>query len=225
MAKKAVIRDGQAVPRKSGRKSAKGKTQGGAADRSALACDSGTSGGGPVLEWWAAEALTGHPLNWRTHPPGQSAALEALKAEVGWAGVIVFNRRTGYVLDGHLNLELAMREPARKVPVFVVDVPAADEALALTTFDSLGSHAEGDPRKFRELVDEVRGEWEGMAQELGAMMAGVQAELDELARPMDDPLADLRTWWLEVRCGDEATQEAIYRRLVDKGYEVRVGML
>jgi hypothetical protein len=52
------------------------------------------------------ERLVANPLNWRIHPPRQHAALAGALASVGWVQQVVVNRRTGFVVDGHLRVAL-----------------------------------------------------------------------------------------------------------------------
>ena len=80
--------------------------------------DSQTPGGpGPTGSRWRnrivgtgsepPERLVANPLNWRIHPPRQHAALAGALASVGWVQQVVVNRRTGFVVDGHLRVALA----------------------------------------------------------------------------------------------------------------------
>src|SRR5688500_4820695 len=45
------------------------------------------------LEWVDPATLDAHRDNWRTHPPGQVAALDAVLSDpdIGWAGVLLYN--------------------------------------------------------------------------------------------------------------------------------------
>jgi hypothetical protein len=50
--------------------------------------------------------LVAHPLNYRTHPAPQRAALRGRLDTVGWVQTILLNRVTGHVVDGHIDMKL-----------------------------------------------------------------------------------------------------------------------
>ncbi len=68
-------------------------------------------------------ALTAHPENWRRHPERQKEAIGASIAEFGWLASVLFNARTGHLLDGHARVELALAQGTDRLPVRVIDVP------------------------------------------------------------------------------------------------------
>ena len=77
--------------------------------------------------------ITTHPLNWRTHPRAQHAALAGVLDEVGWVQQVIVNRRTGRLVDGHLRVEAARRRGEPTIPVLYVDLDESEEALVLAT--------------------------------------------------------------------------------------------
>jgi hypothetical protein len=52
--------------------------------------------------------LVANPLNWRGHPRNQTLALAGSLDTVGWVQSVLVNRRSGYVVDGHARVELAI---------------------------------------------------------------------------------------------------------------------
>jgi len=66
------------------------------------------------------------PQNWRRHPQNQTAAMQAMLQEVGWAGALIAYEHGDELrlIDGHLRAELT---PDDEVPVLVLDV-SEDEA-------------------------------------------------------------------------------------------------
>ena len=54
--------------------------------------------------------LLANPLNARMHPRTQEKAVVESLATVGWVSDVIVNRRTGFVVDGHL------RSPQRSRP-------------------------------------------------------------------------------------------------------------
>ena len=71
-----------------------------------------------------ADQLLPNPRNWRVHPAAQRRALEAVLAEVGYAGALLARELESGALelvDGHLRAELT---PDDFVPVLVLVVTA-----------------------------------------------------------------------------------------------------
>lgn len=113
--------------------------------------------------------LIANPSNWRKHPKAQLAALTGVLGEVGLVQGVVFNRRTGHLLDGHLRVELALRHGQTTVPTTVVDLDEKEEALILATFDPLGAMAETDKALFLDLRDAVVVENEALTSLLDSL--------------------------------------------------------
>lgn len=118
----------------------------------------------------APDQLLANPRNFRTHPATQTDALAGVLREVGLVQNVIVNERTGYVIDGHARIALALRDGQPSVPVTYVDLDEAEEALILATLDPLSAMAGTDAAKLDDLLREVStGE------------AAVQAMLAELA--------------------------------------------
>ncbi len=49
------------------------------------------------LEWRYPEELEENPQNWRRHLKAQEVAFKDAFSEVGWAGAVLYNERTGCV--------------------------------------------------------------------------------------------------------------------------------
>lgn len=103
----------------------------------------------------APSELTANPKNWRSHGKAQRAALSGLLGEVGVVQGVVFNKRTGLLVDGHLRVELAVKNGEDTVPVTVVDLSEEEEALVLATLDPIGAMAGTEAGAFLDLVDLV----------------------------------------------------------------------
>jgi hypothetical protein len=65
----------------------------------------------------APEQLLANPVNWRIHAKAQQDALAGALDQVGWVQQILVNRRTGFVVDGHARVALALRRGEPTVPV------------------------------------------------------------------------------------------------------------
>ena len=49
-------------------------------------------------------SFVANPRNWRIHSRGQADALGAALAEVGWVQSVIVNRRSGFLINGHLRV-------------------------------------------------------------------------------------------------------------------------
>lgn len=107
------------------------------------------------LEWVEAGSLTPNPMNWRRHPPEQTAALKDVitDPQVGWAGALLFNSRTNRLIDGHARREVV--PPGTLVPVLVGSWSEEAEKKILATLDPLAGLAMPDPEALMTLLGEV----------------------------------------------------------------------
>jgi DNA modification methylase len=87
------------------------------------------------------QELKAHPKNWRKHPRAQAEGLDGVLNEVGWVQNVILNQRTGRLLDGHLRIELALKNHENEVPVTVVDLSEEEEEKVLVTLDPLSAMA------------------------------------------------------------------------------------
>jgi hypothetical protein len=99
------------------------------------------------------EQLLANPKNWRIHPKAQQDALSSVLDRVGWVQTVVVNRATGFVLDGHLRVALALSRGEASIPVSYVDLDEAEEDLVLAGLDPLSSLAITDPEALNALLD------------------------------------------------------------------------
>jgi DNA modification methylase len=120
----------------------------------------------------APEQLLANPLNWRTHPGAQRAAIRGSLSSVGWVAQVIVNRTTGHVVDGHARIEEAISAGVQSVPVLYVELSAEEERLVLATLDPIGAMAERDDERLAELLADLQ-----------ADDPGLQALLDSLASP------------------------------------------
>ena len=104
----------------------------------------------------APDQLLANPMNWRIHPKHQQDALQKVLDEVGWVDDVIVNKRTGFVVDGHLRVTLAMRNDEITVPVKYVDLNDEEEMLVLATFDPVSAMAGTDKDKLDEVLAGIR---------------------------------------------------------------------
>ncbi len=98
-----------------------------------------------------ADTLRPHPLNWRSHPPGQVRALQAALDEVGFVGALVARPLPDgslQLIDGHLRAETL---PSAELPVLVVDLSDDEAARLLAVYDPLAGLAEAHAARLSEL--------------------------------------------------------------------------
>ncbi len=128
--------------------------------------------------------LKANPRNWRRHPQGQELALAEVLERVGWVQQVVVNERTGFIVDGHLRVELACKRGEASVPVVYVDLAPDEEALVLATLDPLSALAEADPAALEDLVPELP---EGLGADLSDMLAGLLVDSEVVSPDTPEP--------------------------------------
>jgi len=123
------------------------------------------------------EQLLANPRNWRIHPEAQQEALQGSLEEVGWVDEVTVNKRTGFVIDGHLRVALALRHNQKKVPVKYVDLSEEEEMLILMTLDPITGMAVMDAEKMQVLINEVAIEDERLGEILTELKDEMEARL------------------------------------------------
>lgn len=128
-----------------------------------------------------ARTLKENPHNWRLHPEAQVKALGELIEDptIGWAGALLYNERTGRLVDGHARLKRV--KPSDYVPVLVGDWDEPSEKKILATLDPIAGMATVDEAKLRELLDEVSFDTPAMAgldEHLRSLLKGLDEEVD-----------------------------------------------
>lgn len=138
------------------------------------------------------QELVANPRNWRIHPKVQQEALQGVLDTVGWVDEVIVNKRTGFVVDGHLRVALALRNGAKSIPVQYIDVPEDTEMLVLASLDPLAALAVSDTDKLGELIAELQVEdvrvqtlLQGLQDEVNAR-AFVPPSLDDLSGAFGD---------------------------------------
>ena len=97
------------------------------------------------------DQLLANPLNARRHPGNQREVFLASVRNVGFVAPVLVNRRTGFMVDGHLRCEEAL-SAGETVPVLYLDLSEREEAEVLATFDPIGALATYDKEVFVELL-------------------------------------------------------------------------
>jgi len=183
---------------------------------------------GPTASWRnritgageeAPDQLLANPANWRVHPKAQQEALAGALDTVGWVQQVLVNRRSGFVVDGHARVALALTRGEATVPVLYVDLEPDEEALVLATLDPIGAMATRDEEKLRALLAEVTVDDAGLRRLL-ADMAGPNTGLtdpDDLPEPSEAPYVKAGELWTlgdhRLLCGDATSAEDVGRLL------------
>lgn len=81
--------------------------------------------------------------------------MEAIFDEVGWVDEIIVNERTGYMLNGHMRADIALKRGESTVPVKYVDLSEEDELKVLATFDPIRALAGRDSENIQEIIERI----------------------------------------------------------------------
>jgi ParB-like chromosome segregation protein Spo0J len=168
------------------------------------------------------ESLLANPRNWRIHPDRQQKSLSGVLDQLGWVQEITVNQRTGFVVDGHLRVALAISKGESSVPVRYVDLDEEEEALMLATLDPIAGMAAVDQEKLDQLLIETSAQ-NGDVEKLLEMLA---------SKPSIDPKELIgrnedykQRFELVIECGSESELEELYTQMTESGHKCRTLML
>jgi hypothetical protein len=117
----------------------------------------------------APDQLLANPKNYRTHPATQADALRGVLDGVSVVQNVLANKRTGYLIDGHLRVMEALKAGRPSIPVTWVDLSEAEEATILATLDPLAALAGTDAAQLEALLHEVDTDSPALAAMLDAL--------------------------------------------------------
>jgi hypothetical protein len=163
--------------------------------------------------------LVPHEWNYRLHPEGQRAALQALYEEVGFArSLLAYELPDGRLklIDGHLRRDL---DPDMEVDVEILDVNDAEARALLLSIDPLAALAETQEQLHQRLVELTPTD---SAELAAAWQAAEEARQAALEAPTIRPVPNVVSQYLIlVTCRDEAHQIEVLGRLTGEGLECR----
>ena len=107
-----------------------------------------------------ANEIRPNPHNWRIHPEAQSAALEGVLEDIGFADAVIARETPDglELVDGHLRQELLQDD---LIPVLVVDINEEEAKRMLVTLDPLAAMAETNHAALESLLSAL--EWSNEA--------------------------------------------------------------
>lgn len=156
------------------------------------------------------EDLLAHPKNYRIHPKSQQDVLAGAIKDVGFIRSVTVSKNSGFVIDGHLRVALAISAGQDSLPVEYVDLSEAEEAEALAVLDPIAALAATDHEQLGALMADIENADEAvleMLSELHEVEVPVgNAEPDDVPEPPEEPITKRGDVWLlgehRVMCGD-----------------------
>jgi hypothetical protein len=169
----------------------------------------------------APDQLLANPANWRIHPKAQQAALVGALDQVGWVQQVLVNKRSGFVVDGHARVALALSRGEATVPVLYVDLEPEEEALVLATLDPIGAMAGRDDEKLRTLLADITVDDAALLALLGDLAgndpkAGL-TDPDDVPELPEEPYVTVGDLYVlgdhRILCGDATSADDVARLL------------
>lgn len=164
------------------------------------------------------DSLLAHPKNWRIHPDKQQRALTGALNDIGWIQRVIVSKRSGFVIDGHLRVSLAISSGQTSIPVEYVDLSEAEEAEALATLDPIAALAATDREQLGALMADI--------EHADVAVSEMLAEMYDANVMPQEAQQNEETWKsryeIVVECMDETHQEEVFESLSEQGYKCRV---
>ena len=102
------------------------------------------------------EQLLANPKNYRIHPREQQSAVTGSLDTIGWFDEVTVNKRTGFVVDGHLRVQLALTHRQASIPVKYLDLSEQEEDQVIMSKDYLVSMGKIDREALQSLTDVLK---------------------------------------------------------------------
>ena len=156
------------------------------------------------------------PRNWRTHPPAQRKALQAMLGRLGMVDAVIARETPDglTLVDGHLRASI---DADAQIPVLIVDLTDDEAGEALATIDPLSAMATADKGMLRDLMDGL-GNLPIDLDRLYGLPPALDQKADESEEPPTEPTTKRGDIWRcgrhRLMCGD-STDAADVERLLD----------
>lgn len=177
-------------------------------------------------------SLLSNPKNYRRHPKAQQDALAGVIAQVGYVDPILVQAGTDVIVDGHLRVELALRDGQSTIPVDYLDLTDEETNLVLATIDPLSAMADHDADALSVLLADIQVDDPAVQKLLDDLMAstGVDTSVDGLTDPDEipdapaEPITRPGDLWLLGRhrllCGDSTVATDVARLMAGERAEM-----
>jgi DNA modification methylase len=136
----------------------------------------------------------------------------------------VWNQQTGHLIDGHLRVELALKNGEKEVPVTVVDLTEEEETQVLVTFDPLTAMARANHAQFESLIAGVTTVNPAVRDLIDRIKAKNHIQNSKTSeKPVEKPENRVKLgeiWQLgpnRLACGDATDPEVWKNLMVDRG--------
>jgi len=156
--------------------------------------------------------LIENPKNWRKHTSKQEQALFGVLTEVGVVQNVIFNQRTGRLVDGHLRVSLATKNGESTLPTTIVDLSDEEEDLILATLDPLSALAGTDAEKHALLLDHI----ETRNVEVQALIDALKKAPPDIEEPSVKDYIDSRLFTFSLSNEEAETIDRCYKAMRDK---------
>lgn len=173
-----------------------------------------------------ASSILPHPLNWRSHPKSQRAALQGILSEIGYADALIARElpdKSLQLIDGHLRAETT---PDQEVPVLVLDVTEAEAAKLLVSIDPLAAMARSDSENLEALLADVKTDDDALKRMIDSLArhAGIELgeplEDDATIEAPADPVSKRGDIWRlgahRLLCGDSTNRKDVVRLMAEE---------
>ena len=138
-----------------------------------------------------ASEFLANPHNYRTHPMAQRRAVRASLDDLGWIHVVLENRISGNLIDGHERVWNALKNDDAEVPYIQVELTEAEEAQALLSLDPMAAMAGVDTEKMEELFRQIETDSEDLLEFLDGLADDHGLEFGDNGEQADDPGAEI----------------------------------
>ncbi len=134
-----------------------------------------------TFAWVDPRELKANEKNWRKHSRRQRQAYLALKKKAGWVGAVLFNTRTGKLVDGHMRVDEAIKAGETRVPVLYRNLSEEQENLVLAQLDPIAALASTDDEALASLTKAIEKSYNDIVDDHDRKLLQFNQDLQQLA--------------------------------------------